>query len=347
MNFKLLLFNLIFSCCIFSNSQSMEKNSDEEASVIINQEENIILGNRPSKVQAAVDKAFEQNRNATKGDWFYNGSSYYGLLNINEDLMLEHLASENSEKKDIYIIDVGCAQGDWGIQSMRTILQHEASKKSGKRFHIFSVTGGQECDEMTKQEDHVTLYQLNLFKIENIDEELLKRGFDIKEKVDLIVSNWTLRHLVDPLGALKRMYSLLAPNKGMLFSNGFLFMFNDSDEVKSFPLDSPNILTNANTTLLFRQFTTGRDADQFLLLRNNQNELQIPLAYTGNIHDIGSHYQNASEIVTVFEKRPLLKTTFKRKFTGDFLDLYFDKDNQQSENLYNTLKHANVFYTKK
>ncbi len=88
----------------------MEKNDKEEASVIINQEENIVLGNRPLKVQAAVDKAFEQNRNKTKDDWYHNGSSYYGLLGINEDLMLEHIAYENSEKKDIYIIDVGCAK---------------------------------------------------------------------------------------------------------------------------------------------------------------------------------------------------------------------------------------------
>lgn len=62
-----------------------------------------ILGNRPSKIQDAVNKAFEKI-DKTKS-WVFNGSYHaYGLLNLNDNSMLKRLAFVNQEKKDIYII---------------------------------------------------------------------------------------------------------------------------------------------------------------------------------------------------------------------------------------------------
>lgn len=344
MNLNHLLLNLIFICSIFSISQGMEEKNDKEPSTIINQEENVVLGNRPLEIQAAIDIAFEQNKEADERSWRDNGDSTYELLGIDDDLMLEYLASKNPEKEDIYIIDVGCAQGNWGHNALQ-ILQNEACKKSGKRFHIFSVTGGKECQEMIKQKDHVTLYQLNYFKIENIDEEFLKRGFDLKEKVDLIVSNWTLRHLVDPFGTLKRMYGLLTPTQGMVLSNGFLFKFDNSDEIQAFPEDSYNIFTHANATPLFRNYSAGRDAGQFLLMRNNKNELEIPLEYTENVHYIGPRYQCASEHVTVFKIGSFIKPNFDVNDIEGSPQLYYDKsDDQRCKNLYDSLNAHKLFF---
>ncbi len=196
--------------------------------------ENVLLGNRPLQIQAAVDKAFEKNKTKNGTEWCCNGSgTSCGLLEIDDELMLKYLSSDNHDQKEVYIIDVGCGVGRWGQHAMK-VLQSEACKNSGKKFHIFSITGGKECEEIIQNQDCVTLYQLNQFKIENIDQELSQKGFELKEKVDLIVSNWTLRHLVDPFGTLKRMYTLLTPLKGMLLCNGFLFKFDDFDKVQVF-----------------------------------------------------------------------------------------------------------------
>ena len=73
-------------------------------------------------------------------------------------------------------------------------------------------------------------FKFNQFKIENISDELAKRGFNLENKVDLVVSNWTLRHLVDPFGTLKQIYGFLTPTGGKFLSNGFLFKFSELNE---------------------------------------------------------------------------------------------------------------------
>lgn len=309
---------------------------------ITHSKEKNILRDRPLEIQDAADKAFERNKNTGKKEWLFNGGDLrYLLLDLNDDKLLEQLATVNPEKKDVYIIDVGCSQGGWGRHAA-TILQSEAAKKSGKHFHILSLTGGKECDEITQKTGNVTIYQLNQVKIENIDEELSKRGFDLNGKVDLIVSRWTLRHLVDPFGTLKRMYGLLAPTQGKLLSNGFLFMFDDSSEVQGFPSQHGNILTHANTTAIFRDYHMGRDAGQFLLVRDNEKKLDIPLEYTG-LEVIGDGYQCASQMVTVFKKGESIKPHLEPEFFEGYEKIYCDKSDSQCKKLYAELREQGLF----
>lgn len=310
---------------------------------VIERPQKVGLGDRPAPIKVAVDSAFEKNKDTQKEDWLYNGHTYYALLDLDEDVLFKYLACENPEERDVYIIDVGCAQGRWG-KNAQYILADENIKKSGKRFHIFSVTGGVECDELVERKDHVTLYQFNQFKIENIDEEFAKRGFDLKNKVNLIVSNWTLRHLIDPFGTLKRMYSLLNPKQGKLISNGFLFKYNDNDEIQAFPMDNENILSNSIAICLFRYFTVGRDTGQFLLMRTDHNELNIPLEYTGQTHELVGRWQCASGKVTVFNKSTHIKQNFEPSIMNKDQYIYCAQDDQHAKNLYNALLKQNLFY---
>lgn len=299
------------------------------------------LGKRPEHIQAACDGAFESIKDE-RGCWLYNGSSYYYTsLELDEKKLFEKLAQKNSKEKDIYIIDAGCAQGRWGKNTLE-ILQHEKYKKSGKQFHIFSVTGGIECPELIERKGNVILYQFNQFKIENIDEELAKRGFDLKNRVSLIYSLWTLRHLVDPFGTVKRMYSLLTPEQGKLMANGFLFKFNETDKIQAFPDGNENILIDSNATCLFRKFTAGRDVGHFLLEKNDKNDLNIPLGYDGNTHAVSWRSQNESRLVTVFNKRNLRKPKADRVYMNK--DIYCDKDDQKCKDLYNALISQKLFY---
>jgi len=310
--------------------------------------ESIGLDNRPPEIQVAIDNFFKERMNTGPQRWLYNGSEAYGLLGLEDDKMLRNLAFENPDKKDIYIIDVGCSRGDWGENALWILWKDEACKKSGKRYHIFSLTGGKECDEIILRREHVTLYQFNQFKIENIDEELSKRGFNLKNNVDLIVSRWTLRHLVDPFGTLKRMYGLLTPAQGKLMSNGFLFMFNGSDAIRSFPEDHPNILSHTNT-VLFDDNRYGRDIGHFilhfLLVRNDINDLRIPLAYTNKIGIIGPKEEIDSNMVTIYEKESNFNSSFDLEYIEDTYNhnLYCDKSDQQCKSLYLYLKRQKLF----
>jgi len=316
-------------------------------------EESAGLANRPPEIQAAVDKAFKRIMRTGQQEWLYNGDfSGYGLLNLDDDQMLRNLAFENPEKKDIYIIDVGCSTGGWGKYALEILFKDEACEKSGKHYHIFSITGGKECAETVLHRDHVTLYQFNQFKIENIDEELSKRGFNLKNNVDLIVSQWTLRHLVDPFGTLKRMYGLLTPAQGKLLSNGFWFMFNDSDRLVAFPQYYPNILSHTNT-ILFNHNDNGRDIDHFLLVRNDEKDLRIPLIYTNKTQYVkGDSDQIASHRVSIYEKGSCFNSSInvedideKGVINLGLRHLYCDKNNQyqQCKSLYFYLIHKKLF----
>jgi hypothetical protein len=336
-----------------SSSSSSSSNTEQISS--IEKPQKIVLGKRPEAIQTAVDNAFEKNFEKQKDviHWYFDGSTTnYYLLNLDDEQVLKHLAS-HSQEKDIYIIDVGCGKGAWGNHAMDVLLGNEACKKSGKNFHIFSVTGSTECETSKIQKDNVSHYLFNQFKIENIDEEFLKRGFDLTKKVNFMVSRWTLRHLVDPFGTLKRMYGLLSPSQGMLLSNGFIFAFDDQEEIQSIPTSNWDILASTNAVPLFRMFDLNGDKGEFLLMRNDKQELDLPLAYTGKMRSLTSrNYRCASETVTVFKKGSINKKEEFFFIQADqednelevrTLPRYCDKYNLQSKKLYEYLKNEQLF----
>lgn len=272
---------------------------------------------RPKSVQNVVDEVFEDVKN--ESTWYKNGSYQYGLFYTKDEKFVDLVVSGG--KKDVYIMDVGCGQGDWG-HHIKEYLEKKY-KDTNITFHIFSLTGGEECSEETSQSDKVILHQLNQFKIENIDEELKKRGFDLENKVDLIVSRWTLRHLVDPFGTLDKMYGLLTSSRGKIVSNGFLFKLADSQGIKACPnyYEGSYILANSNATVLFNDYDGMRDAGEFLLERNDEKSLGIPLEYVNRVKDINGYaWQCASNKVTEFvedEENIKNKNRLVKKLDGD------------------------------
>jgi hypothetical protein len=309
----------------------------------------IVLTDRPATVQAAADEAFEKNRDAGIRKWICNGKTVggYRMLGLNDEMLLKTLFFK--KKKNIYIIDVGGGNGGWARYAMDLLLHTKGwwdwmtDKLYGteKQFHIFSVTGGQECKETIERKGNVTLYLFNQFKIENIAEEFYKRGYDyLKNNVDLMVSHATLEHLVDPFGTLQQMYSLLTPLQGLLIADQFYFAFDDLEKTQRFPVENWNIFVTSNAVPLFHSIF-------FLLMRNNDQKLALPLEYTGKISPTGSGIGTASGIVTVFKKKFIDQGEkfFLNQTTSPWDEpRYCDARNQHAKNLYAELISQGLFY---
>lgn len=288
---------------------------------------------RPNAIQTLSNAAFSRMKN-TPGNWMYGGCNSYELVGLDEPKLIRDMIAKSS-KEVMYFVDVGAANGDWG-KAIVKCLQDE--NVTNKRFHVFSITGGRECEEGMWEYGNITLYQLTQFKIENIDEELEKRGYHLKDQVDLLVSCWTLRHLADPFGTLNQMYNLLSPENGKLMSNGFFFKKEGSSEVECFPLDNENIILHSNAVSLFRRYNAGRDVNQFMLMRTNQRPLGLPIKYTGNIGTIGHGYQNDSWCVTEFRNVPTDKPSFRIDWMMKKKVNWYYFSNERCKQLYAEMK---------
>jgi len=309
----------------------------------------IALGDRPAAVQCISDAVFEKNKKPVN-HWIFGGARSYYLLSLSDYKVIEKLAFNNPEKSELILLDVGCASGEWCLSVAEILTQHKICQKTGKQVHIYSLTGSQECREETfTYSPNITIHQYNNFKIEDIGKELLAKGIDLRDKVDLIVSRWTLRHLVDPFETLKQLYRLLTPSQGILMSNGFLFAFDDSSEIQHFPYLNWSILAASSAISLFH--STGLE-DHFLLMRNSE-ELELPITYTGKVQKIDAvEWQSCCEFVTEFNSG----TLFQGKqffFEGSTLEDYLydetgeprkrfcyfcENDSQRSKELYAFLK---------
>lgn len=296
------------------------------------------MDERPATVQAAVDVAFEQVKSVS-GNWLYAGSPHYYLMNFNEDRLLEFVLQQAGDKvcDDVCVLDVGCCTPQWGDNAMRVFLSSVHSQ--GKKIQIFSVTGGSECEEATTTSGMVSHHVFNNFKIENIDEELVKRGHACV-KFQLIVSNWTLRHLVDPLGTLWRLYELLVPGQGILMSNGFFVALDDAPEtVVDFPgyrmQNWDLLLSGDDTATLFRPMNVGRDVGQFLVVHSGR-ELKFPLEYTGDVAPVPWGYQCSSGFATVFRRTSAVRGS--KQFLTRQQSLFCEETSQSSKDLYGRLE---------
>lgn len=271
--------------------------------------ERVVLGDRPAVVQAAIDEAFEVVKDLEGEDaWGYNGEPTYNLVGLDDERLLQSLFKLPDVK--IFIIDIGCGQGLWGRNAVSVLWDYEERHKTGKRFRIFSLTGGRECDnvaDFARNEEgrkFIKHHRCNNMALENIQRSLYAEGYDLKNKCSLIMCRWTLRHLVDPVGTLKEIHDLLKPGSGMLLGTGFYYALEGIEEPVSSAVSLGNgwdILAQSNATILCKKFEHVRD--EFLLMRSGIEELKLPFEYTGKVRDIEqTKYDCASGKVTEFRK---------------------------------------------
>ena len=162
---------------------------------------------RTHRLQSCIDNQFYKVV-ATNDAWGFNGQKNYNICGIDETKLIQHLIESYPDRKTFYFLDVGSGQHQW-LDNLKEIIC-ENTLVDSIRYHIVGVSG--EPGGYTEDIGNCRIYKLGAFKVENMLQEFNYRDLNFVNKFDLIVSAWTMTHLVDPLGTLLQMYKLASPN---------------------------------------------------------------------------------------------------------------------------------------
>lgn len=324
------------------------------------------LRDTPPWIQDASTANFEKVRTMRNSS---RDKSPYCLMGIDNTKLIKHVIMErNHNNKDVYIVGVNHCEGDWGKKTYKiaqSIINVMINANTAK-VHIFSLTN-EKGESDTKQNNSATrsfknrvyLYEWNKFNIEDIEEELKRRGHSLKQKVNLMfAARWTLYHLVNPLGTLKQMYALLSSQRGMLLSGAFIFSNTTSGEIEKFPGDtSLNFLEGTNAIPLFHERLSSL-THEFLLVRPNEKELELPLAYDpyslSGFETLRQTHPYPCKTAILLRTAPGITNSRQEKSRqhvwtitkeGEELEYYCSSDNEQSKELYQSLQAEKLLGT--
>jgi len=242
--------------------------------------------NRPAEIQALVDTSFEKLV-AQNQEWCTNGrDTYVGNLGINDLKLALEIIQKGIQRgqKEFIFFDLGAGNFQWGRSLAKTIQQNFSH--ANITVTIVSVTGERYDIKMIQQDvPWIVLHEIDAFKVEDLLKELLKRGLNLEDQVDLLVSSFCLLHLIDPLGTVSQSLNLLKPNTGVLLSNGCHLNINVGSEKK---LSGSRYPTFAKLLYMMKlPFIIAKSNNYaFMVQRNNQAPCQIPVSY-GDVEEDG------------------------------------------------------------
>lgn len=179
---------------------------------------------RPSEIQAEIDSNFEELAKLEDSGWgIFNGRSKYNLCGIDDHLLAKQLILQAyPARKEFVFIDIGAGNFSWG-HALSDYINNEPQFPKDIQVKILSLRGEQNNGEKIVKKGVCEEHNLGEFPVENLLDSLEKQNFALGNKVDLIVSSWCFRHLVDPIGTLFQTFELLNP-KGLMALDGFMFL---------------------------------------------------------------------------------------------------------------------------
>jgi hypothetical protein len=182
--------------------------------------QDLLFSQRPPEVIEKIDAVHQKLMRGTS--WGYSGDfGFYDLLNFNEeDVIAQRIENASPNKKDLYFIDLGAGHFRW-VDAVSSFLRRKYSEAE-HHFHVIGVTGEREPFDSKTTVGNVTTHKISGFKLENLLESFAQFDLQLVNSVELIVTSWTLCHLVDPLGTLEQAYHLLNCGNGFLFGTGFV-----------------------------------------------------------------------------------------------------------------------------
>lgn len=179
---------------------------------------------RPSEIQSEIDSNFEKLAKLEDSGWgLFNGRSKYNLCGVDDHLLAKQLILQAyPARKEFVFMDIGAGNFSWS-HALSDYINNEPQFPKDIQVKILSLRGEQNNEEKIIQTGVCEEHYLGEFPVENLLDTLEKQNFALGNKVDLIVSSWCFRHLVDPVGTLFQTFELLNP-EGLMALDGFMFL---------------------------------------------------------------------------------------------------------------------------
>ncbi len=291
------------------------------------------IKDRPPEVIEEIHKAYEKvcySNNETL--WNFHGSDKYFIFEDDHFVAKKIIISAPPEQTDFYFMDIGAGNFSWGKHLSKFINSTDFKRKI--HAHIIGVRGEYYFSPEVKTSGVCTLYELGGFKVEDISEIFGSKFPTFKGRLDMVVSSYTLRHLVDPVGTFIQTYDMLRPGTGLAFMEGF-YVDCKSKCKYSIMLD---ILKKTHAPYLLRDSTGTRGGKGsfslpfFVIKRSNDKPCSLSMRYNG-LTNLGNgvisanHSQNAikflipnnieTENVKVWKTVTLSSDTYNGKASVD------------------------------
>lgn len=282
---------------------------------------------RTSEINHSISRAFQSIAHNTKSGWgLFNGSDTYCIGGIKEHkLMRKLILGATKECKDFYALDIGAGNYQWG----RELAKYLSEKKDIPKdvtIHIIGIRGETNLDKAVTELGQCKLYEFGQFQIETLMDDFQKLGLQLENKVDLIVSRWCFRHLVDPVGTFTQTYDLLRIKSGHLLIDGFYFLNEDEicDESIDFNERMTRLCLEIGAPFLTLCYDDTRSLDHFIVRKLDDHPCHLQKQYLGT-ENTRYGLKIGSETVTRFKEfkendveTPLL---YEGDYRGD-KDLY-------------------------
>jgi hypothetical protein len=259
---------------------------------------------RPEMLNLKIESCFSELSNRTSGHWNFNGKVHYTIAGVEEEKLAHHLIISQPNQKDFYFLDMGAGDFQWGTHLANYINERKDIAEREMKVHIIGIRGEQSLEPEVSVNGKCIIYKLGSFKIEELETAFKTRGYQLQNKMDLIISSWTFRHLVDPVGTLVQAYNHLKPGIGLFLFDGFFCGYHSQkDPLGGMTpyLNMAMLLLDTKAPFLIDPDDGTRALNNFILKRNSEESLKLPLHYD-NYTYIGSNSQVNSGAMTIFKR---------------------------------------------
>lgn len=286
---------------------------------------------RTPEINHSISRAFKAIVSDTNSSWgLYNGSNIYAIGGVKEHKLMRKLIREAPpENKDFYALDIGAGNYQWG----RELAKYLNAKKDIPKdvtIHIIGIRGETNLDKAVTELGCCRLYEFGQFKIERLIDEFQLRGLQLANKVDLVISRWCFRHLVDPVGTFTQAYDLLRPKTGHLLLDGFFFLHADEkidDKSLNAKARMIQLCLETRAPFLTRRYDDDGSLDHFMLRKPDAHSCRLQKQYL-RIENLWG-WQNGSKTITRFKElkengvvvTPVTQLLWKGEYRGD-KDMY-------------------------
>ncbi|MBS0186220.1 MAG: hypothetical protein JSS34_07815 [Proteobacteria bacterium] len=262
---------------------------------------------RPASIVNSIESSYSQlNRSYSlpTSSWgLFNGGPSYDILGVDQcKLFLRLMEIAHQERRtDVYFLDHGAGNFQSCDAMAKYINDHQYVLPKGMRAYIVGTRGKKYLGNIIEEVGICKVYKFGSFKIEEHENELLKRGFGAHIQFALTVSRWAQRHLVDVLGTYLQLYERTHRGGFLIMDWGYYLYAGEicnhrtsvSDIARAHLLD---LLLFTKSPFLFLPCGdwSSKTLDSFLLQKTHNQPLRLPLSYEGtesfdkDVYDIAS-----------------------------------------------------------